>query len=238
MAIFPGTPEWESRNRAKWDSRDFGAPITFRSDLRLQCSLKQSCSSRRELSNAVLHSRIGHQEEVASWLFVVGSQTGSSTPGPSFGHNLCFRCLNEQCELILDIYAPRTFQWYKKRHKTLRFDPCNCSLKFRESTRTPSPKVGVALGVWVFTPSHSLTLSNNPGSMWCDSRASFCLNSRASSWPALFQCLCLDSRASFLLARNLATPLALVTNLKLGLRQLVIGSHLFINLEMLLPSTI
>jgi len=26
MAIFPGTPERESRNRAKWDSRDFGAP--------------------------------------------------------------------------------------------------------------------------------------------------------------------------------------------------------------------
>jgi len=26
MTIFPGTPEWESRNRAKWDSRDFGGP--------------------------------------------------------------------------------------------------------------------------------------------------------------------------------------------------------------------
>jgi len=40
----------------------------------------------------------------------------------------------------------------------LSFDPWNCSLKFQESTGTPSPKVGVALGVWRFTPSHFLTL--------------------------------------------------------------------------------
>jgi len=86
------------------------SPITLRADLRLQCGLKQSCSSRRELSNAMSHSRIRHQEEVDSRLFVVGSQTGNSTPGPSFGHNLCFRCPNEQCEPILDIYAPRAFQ--------------------------------------------------------------------------------------------------------------------------------
>jgi len=140
---------------------------------------------------------------------VVGSQTGNSTPGPSFGHNLCFRYSNEPCEPILNIYALRAFQWYKEHHKPLRFDPCNHSLKFWESTGTPSPKVGVALGVWVFTPSHSLTLSYTPRSMWRDSRASSCLNSRASSWPALLQCLCLDSRASFFLARNLVTPLSL-----------------------------
>jgi hypothetical protein len=71
------------------------SPITLRTDLESRCSLKQSCSSRRELSNVVSHSRIGHWEEVDSRLFVVGSQTGSSTPGPSFGHNLCFRYLNE-----------------------------------------------------------------------------------------------------------------------------------------------
>ncbi len=86
------------------------SPITLRLDLLLQCSLKQSCSSRRELSNAVSHSRIGHREEVDSRLFVVGSQTGSSTPSLSFGHNLCFRCSNEPSEPILDIYASRAFQ--------------------------------------------------------------------------------------------------------------------------------
>jgi hypothetical protein len=103
---------------------------------------------------------------VDSWLLVVGSQNwqtpGSSTPGPSFGHNLCFRCPNEQCEPILDIYASRAFHWYKERHKPLRFDPSNRSLKFWESTGTPSPKVGVALGVWGFTPSRFPTLPGVP----------------------------------------------------------------------------
>jgi hypothetical protein len=80
------------------------------------------------------------------------------TPGPSFGHNLCFRCPNEQCEPISDIYVPRAFQWYKKRYKPLSFDPSNQSLKFWESTGTPSPKVGVALRVRGFTPSHFPTL--------------------------------------------------------------------------------
>jgi len=89
------------------------SPITLRENLESQCSLKQSCSSRRELFNAVLHFRIGHREEVDSRLFVVGSQTCNSTPGPSFGHNLCFRCPNEPSEPILDIYVPRAFQRYK-----------------------------------------------------------------------------------------------------------------------------
>jgi hypothetical protein len=121
---------------------------------------------------------------VDSRLLVVGSQNwqtpGSSTPGPSFDHNLCFKCPNEQWGPILDIYASRAFHWYKERHKPLRFDPSNCSLKFREFTGTPSPKVGVALGVWGFIPSH---FSYTPGSPWCDSRASL--------WPAPLQPLCL-----------------------------------------------
>jgi len=79
------------------------SPITLRADLGSRCGLKKSCSSRRELCNAVLHSRIGHREEVDSRLFVIGSQTGSSTPDPSFGHNLCFRCPNEPSEPILDM---------------------------------------------------------------------------------------------------------------------------------------
>jgi hypothetical protein len=163
-------------------------PITLRENLWLRCSLKQSYSSRQELSNDMWHAPCSKVNWVDSRLFVVGSQTGSLTPGPSFGHNVHFRCLNEQCEPTLDIYVLRNFQWYKKRHKTLSFDPSNCSLKFWKSTGTPSPKVGVALGVWGFIPSYSLTLSNTPGSMWCDSRASSCLDSRASS--------CFNSRTS------------------------------------------
>jgi len=131
------------------------SPITLRVDFGLQRDLKQSCSSRWKLFKNMLHALCSQVNWVDSWLFVVGSQIGSLTPGLSFGHNLCFRCLNEQCEPILDIYVLRDFQWYKKRHKPLSFDPRNCSLKFWESTGTPSPKVGVAL---VSVRVHSFTL--------------------------------------------------------------------------------
>jgi hypothetical protein len=197
------------------------SPITLRANLRSWCTLKQSCRSRQELFNVVSHSRIGHRQEVDSRLFVVGSQTGSSTPGPSFGHNLCFRYLYEKCEPILDTYASRAFQRYKERHNPLSFNPCNRSLKFRESTGTPFPQVGVALGMWGFTPSHFLTLSHTPGSMWCDSRASSCLDSRASPfWLHSRASSWLNSWASSL-ARTLAIPFALVANPKLGLQQKV-----------------
>jgi len=184
---------WDSRVGVP-KSRQMGllqlwSPITLRADLGLWCNLMQSCSSHQELSNDMSHALCIQVNRVDSWLFLVGSQTASLIPGPSFGHNLCFRCPNEQCEPILDIYVIRAFQWYKERHKPLNFDPWNWSLKFWESTGTPSPKVGVALGVWGFIPSYSLTLSYTPGSMWCDSRA--------SSWPAPLWPLCFDSRASF-----------------------------------------
>ncbi len=71
-------------------------PISPDCKVRSQRDLKQSCSSRLELSNSMSHSQIGHREEVDSRLLVVGSQTGNLTPGISFAHNLCFRCPNEQ----------------------------------------------------------------------------------------------------------------------------------------------
>jgi len=134
------------------------SPIPLREDLGLRCGLKQSCSPHQELSNGMPHAIHKQVNRVNSWLFLVGSQIDNLTPGPSFGHNLHFRCPNEQCKLILDIYVSRAFQWYKERHKPLSFDPWNFSLKFQESTGTPSPKVGVVLGVWGFTPSHFPTL--------------------------------------------------------------------------------
>jgi hypothetical protein len=142
------------------------SPITLREDLGSKCDLKQSCSSRRELSNGMSHVVYSQLFRIDSRLLVVGSQNWqtprSSTPGPSFGHNLRFRRSNEQYEPILDIYASRAFHWYKERHMPLRFDPSNRSLKFWESTGTPSPKAGVALGVWGFTPSHFPTLPGVP----------------------------------------------------------------------------
>ncbi len=98
------------------------SPITLRANLRSKWSLKQSCSSRRELSNGMSHTLCRQVNRVDSRLFVVGSQIANLTPDLSFGHNLCFRYPNEQCEPILDICVPRAFEWYKKRHKTLNFD--------------------------------------------------------------------------------------------------------------------
>jgi len=178
MVFCPRTPKWESRNRPSWDLPRLWSPITLRTDLGSRCGLKQSCSSCQELFNNMLHAVCRQVNRVDSRLFLVGSQIGNLTPGPSFGHNLCFKCPNKQCEPILNIYVLRDFQWYKESYKPLSFDPWNRFLKFRESTRTPLPKVGVALGVWRFTPSNFLTL---PG-------------------------VC-DWLPSFLLARTLVTPL-------------------------------
>jgi hypothetical protein len=84
-------------------------PITPDCRVRLQRGLKQSCSPRWDLSNAMLHFQIGCREEVTSRLLVVESQTTSLTLGPSFGHNLCFRCLIEKCKPIFKHLRSKSF---------------------------------------------------------------------------------------------------------------------------------
>ncbi len=111
--------------------------ITLCSDPRLGSSLKQTCSSPWKLSNGVSHSPYTRRGRVDSRLLVVGSQIGSLTPGPSFVHNLCYRCPNGSCEDIFDIYTLVAFQWYEEHLKERCFDPCNRALNFRESRRTP-----------------------------------------------------------------------------------------------------
>ncbi len=101
----------------------------------------------------------------------------------------------------LNIYVPIFFQWYKKFLNPLSFDPCNHSLKIRESIKTLIPKVEVPLGVWGFIPSHFPTL---PGA--CSVIPGF------PSWPATLQAL------------------ALVANLRLGLQQLWIPLWKFYSL--------
>jgi hypothetical protein len=96
----------------------FGLPplcgvVILCSDLRLEWGLKQTYSSRQDLSNGVLHSTCTHQGRVNSWLLVVGSQTANLTPGLSFCHNLCCRCPNGSCKPIFNIYILIAFQWYK-----------------------------------------------------------------------------------------------------------------------------
>jgi len=115
--------------------------ITFCSNLWLGWDLNQSYSSPQELSNGVSHSTCTHRGRVDSQLIVVESQTISLTPDPSFCHNLCCRCPNGQCEAILDIYTSIVFQWYKEHPNARCFDPCDWTLKFRESRKTPKSQL-------------------------------------------------------------------------------------------------
>jgi hypothetical protein len=151
-----GTKSWDSRNGVPKLSRNCpgGLPelwtvITPDCGVGSWRGLNQSCSPRRDLSNAMSHSRIGHREEVDSQLLVVGSQTANLTPGPSFAHNLGCRCPNDQCEAILDIYVSRTFQWHQEHPKARCFALFCWALNIRESRRTPNPHFFQVLG---FTP--------------------------------------------------------------------------------------
>ncbi len=72
---------------------------------------------------------------------MVGSQTANLTPGPSFAHNLGYRCPNGQCEAIFDIYASRPFQWHQEHLNARCFGPCCRTLNIRESRWIPSPQL-------------------------------------------------------------------------------------------------
>ncbi len=93
---------------------------------------------------------------------MVESQNVNLTPCLSFCHNLCCKCPNGSCEAIFDIYISRAFQWHEKHIKARCFDPCNRTLKFWESRRTPKspfwecechlhtlPKVGLQHYKWI-----------------------------------------------------------------------------------------
>jgi hypothetical protein len=138
MALFPRTPKEESRNCPGLDSPRLWASITSCSNFGLGWGLKKSCSFLWELSNAMLHSYCIRRIRVDSWLLMVGSQTASLTPGPSFAHNLGCICPNGACEAILDNYTSRPFQWYKEHPNARCFNPWNGALSFWESRRTPS----------------------------------------------------------------------------------------------------
>jgi hypothetical protein len=136
--ILLGLPKW-SPEIVPVELSELWTAITPDCGVRLQRGLNQSCIPRRDLSNAMSHSRIEHREEVDSRLLVVGSQTASLTPGPSFAHNLGCRCPNCQCEAIFDIYVSRPFQWHQKHANARCFAPFCRALNIRESRRTPNP---------------------------------------------------------------------------------------------------
>jgi hypothetical protein len=134
-------------------------PITLRVDLRLKWGLKQICIPCQDLSNGMFHVTCTQGIWVNYWLLVIRSQIANLIPNLFFGHNLCFKCPNGSCEPISDIYISIVFQWYKELFNPMGFDPCNCLSKIWESIGTPTPRMGVHLGVWGFIPSHSFALS-------------------------------------------------------------------------------
>jgi hypothetical protein len=164
MALFPGTLKLESRNCPETVPVGVSGLWTLVTpDCRVwsRRSLNQSCSPRRDLSNAMLHSQFGGREEVDPRLLVFGGQIANLTPGPSFAHNLGNRCPNGQCEAIFDIYASRPFQWHQEHFNARCFGPCCQTLNIRKSRRTPNPqlwkcwaspphlaKVGLRQSVW------------------------------------------------------------------------------------------
>jgi hypothetical protein len=156
------------------------SPETLRANLWWRWGLKQSCSPHWDIFNGMLQATCTQGNWGDSWLLMVRSQISNLTIDPSFGHNLCFRCPNGSCKPISDIYVSRAFQWYNEFLNPLGFDPCNFSLKIRDSTRTPPPKVGVALGVWGFISSHFPTLP-----------VTWDVTPKLPSWPTPLQVLAL-----------------------------------------------
>jgi hypothetical protein len=146
--------------------------ITSCVDLRSGWGLNRRCSLRQELSNGVSHATCTQRNQVDSWLSMAGNQIANLTLDLSFGHNLCFRCPNGSCEPIFDIYVSIAFQWYKELYKERGFDPCNHSLKFWESTWTPTPNNGSSFGS---VSVHFHTLPYSQASLLAHALASPCL---------------------------------------------------------------
>jgi hypothetical protein len=145
---FPGLPKW-SLDFVPTALPELWTAITPDCRVGSRQGLNQSYNPRRDLFNGVSHSRIGHQEDIDSRLLVVGSQIASLTPGPSFAHNMGWRCPNCQCEGLFDIYVWRPFQWHQEHPNARCFAPCCWALNIRESRRTPNPQLFQVLG---FTP--------------------------------------------------------------------------------------
>jgi hypothetical protein len=128
MAFFLGVPKFP-----KLGLLQLWGPITLSTNLWLRWGLKQSCSPCWKLSNGMSYFTYMQGNLGDSRLLMVGSHIVNLTSSPSFGHNLYFWSPNRSCELISNIYVPRSFQWYEKRLNLMSFDPCNHLLKIWES---------------------------------------------------------------------------------------------------------
>ncbi len=167
MAFCLRTPKWEPRIPTIATPATLGAHNFVCKPL----IVMNSTAKLYPLSRSFQHYVARHLHATKSGQFPTFSGRESNwqfDSQPLFAHNLCLICPNGSCEPISNIYISIAFHWYKELFKPMGFDSCNRPLKIRESIGTPTPKMGVHLGVWRFIPSHSCT----PRSMWCDSRAS------------------------------------------------------------------
>jgi len=103
MSFCPRTPKLGLSKFPKLEVLTLWRPIIFCSDLLLRWDIKQSCSPHQEIFNDMWHATYTHVLQGNSWLLMGGSQIGTLTPNPSFGHNLCFKYSNGSCKPILDI---------------------------------------------------------------------------------------------------------------------------------------
>jgi hypothetical protein len=175
------TPKLGVPKFLKWGFLQLWRPITLCANLWLKWSLKHSCSPHQEFSKNMWHTTYMQGNQGNSRFLMVRNQIGNLTPDPSFGHN--FNPPNASCELILDIYISRSFQWYEKLFNPMIFNLCNCSLKIRQSIgsiKTLTPKVEVHLGVCGFILSHFPTFPR-----------AWNVTPKLHSWPAPLQTLAL-----------------------------------------------
>jgi hypothetical protein len=100
MSFCPKTPKLGILKFPKLGFTWFWMPITFCANLWLRWGMKQSCSPHRELFNNMWHTTCTYINQGDYWLLMVGSQIGTLIPGPSFGHNLCFKYPNGRCKTI------------------------------------------------------------------------------------------------------------------------------------------
>jgi len=137
MSFCPETPKLGVSKFSKLGLLQLWRPITSCENLRLRWSLKKSCSFRWEVSNGMWHATWTQINQGNYWFLVVESQIANLTPDLSFGHNLCFKYSNESSEPILDIYVPRSFQWYNYFFNKMSFYPYDFPLKIWKSIGSP-----------------------------------------------------------------------------------------------------
>jgi hypothetical protein len=125
----------------------------------------------------MLHATYTQGNWVDSRLLVVGSQIANWLSNFLLGHNLCFRCPNESCKPILDIYVSIVFQWYKKNLWTNGFWPLQFPFEDLEVHWNSNSQNKSSLGS---VKIHSLTFFCTPGSTRCDSQASLLVHHLAN----------------------------------------------------------